>query len=88
MPVEHISGKQFRYTENGFTAHLDYSDHNGIRTITHTVVPAELGGRGIGSQLAHAVLDDARTHHLRVRPQCSFIDHFINKETQYQDLLV
>lgn len=88
MPIEHIQGKQFRLIENHFIAHLDYNDHNGIRTITHTIVPAELSGRGIASQLAHAALDDARIHHLRIRSQCSFIDYFINKTPQYQDLLV
>ncbi|XXQ68627.1 GNAT family N-acetyltransferase [Neisseriaceae bacterium B1] len=88
MNIQHETGKRFTYTENGITAHLDYSDHNGIRTITHTIVPTELGGRGIGTQLARAALDDASVQNLRIRSLCSFIDHFVSKETQYQDLLV
>lgn len=79
---------QFTFTENQNTAHLDYHDANGIRTISHTIVPDALGGRGIGTQLARAALDDARENGLRVHSLCPFIDHFVAKNPFYADLLV
>lgn len=88
MSIQHLAGSRFTYTENGFTAYLDYRDHDGIRTISHTEVPAELGGRGIATQLARAALDDARANNLRICSRCTFIDRFVIKEAQYQDLLV
>jgi uncharacterized protein len=44
-------------------------------------------GRGFGSRLAGAVLDDARRQQLDVVPLCPFIAHFIEENPQYEDLV-
>jgi uncharacterized protein len=56
-------------------------------TFTHTEVPEELEGRGIASQLARFVLDDARTRGLAVIPLCPFINAYIRRHPEYQDLV-
>jgi predicted GNAT family acetyltransferase len=68
-----------------------YSEYRaaGNRIIfTHTVVEPAFGGRGIGSQLAAAALDDVRSRGLTVTPKCPFIAAYIKRHPAYADLVV
>lgn len=68
-------------------AELDYTLNGGVITFTHTGVPAELEGRGLGSKLARAGLDYARVHGLKVVSTCWFINGYLDRNLEYQDLL-
>lgn len=68
-------------------AELDYILRGGVITFTHTGVPAELEGRGIGSKLARAGLDYARANSLKVVSTCWFINGYLDRNLEYQDLL-
>jgi predicted GNAT family acetyltransferase len=66
---------------------VEYRLAPGVITFIHTeVLPGSEGG-GVGSRLARAVLDDARTRGLRVRPWCPFIAAYIRRHPEYGDLL-
>ncbi len=78
---------QFEMIVEGFTALAAYRLKPGVITFTHTEVPKELGGRGIGSQLAKGALDQVRARGLKVVPLCPFIKAYIEKNAEYQDLL-
>jgi uncharacterized protein len=56
-------------------------------TFTHTVIDDAYEGQGLGSRLARAALDDARSRGLRVVARCSFIAGWIEKHPDYADLL-
>ena len=56
-------------------------------TFIHTEIAPEFEGRGLGSRLAVAALDDVRRRGLRVVPRCPFIARFIAGHAEYQDLL-
>ncbi len=72
---------------DGFTAFADYTLNGRVVTFPHTVVPPQLEGRGIGSQLARAALDDARSRDLSVVPSCPFFRGFIERHREYEDLV-
>jgi predicted GNAT family acetyltransferase len=55
--------------------------------LVHTEVPEALSGRGIGSAIARAVLDDARAHGRRVVPECKFIASYISRHPEYAGLV-
>ncbi len=78
---------RFEIHIDNYTAVLDYSLHGSTMLMTHTVVPSELGGRGLGGLLAQAGLDYAREKGYKVEPLCSFVAAYIRKNPQYQDLL-
>ncbi len=78
---------RFETTVEGHTAVLDYILQGKQFIIPHTEVPEEIGGRGIGSLLARAALDHARTQGLVVVPACPFIADYLRKHPEYQDLL-
>ena len=55
-------------------AEIDYiKSNNGEIYLVHTEVPASLGGKGVGSQLAEKVLSDIERQGLRLVPLCPFV---------------
>jgi predicted GNAT family acetyltransferase len=65
---------------------LDYTLADHVMTITHTGVPAEVGGRGIASALVQAAMDAARAERWKVVPACSYASAWIKRHPEYQDL--
>jgi hypothetical protein len=63
---------RFATTVDGHEAELDYVREGDVLVITHTGVPAAIGGRGIAGALVQAAVDFARRNGLRVRPACSY----------------
>jgi predicted GNAT family acetyltransferase len=57
---------RFELDADGRTATAYYQLSPGVITFTHTEVPQELSGQGIGSALARGALDAARAERLRV----------------------
>lgn len=45
-----------------------------VRVADHTLVPAELEGRGIAAALVDALVADARAQGFRIVPQCSYVE--------------
>jgi predicted GNAT family acetyltransferase len=84
---DNTAGSRFELKVDGHTAFAEYKLAPGVITFTHTVVPPELGGRGIGSIIAKAVLGSARARHLKVVPKCEFIAGYIAKHPEFQDLV-
>jgi predicted GNAT family acetyltransferase len=73
--------------EEGGTAFVTYLLEGETITFTHTIVPEEMEGRGVGSTLVRGALDDARERGLKVVPNCSFVRNFIDRHEDYQALL-
>jgi predicted GNAT family acetyltransferase len=69
------------------TAVANYQLRGNSIVFTHTEVPDELEGQGIGTSLARAALDDARKRDLVVVPLCPFIREFIETNPDYKDLV-
>ena len=78
---------RFELDLDGFTAFSEYQRADGVLTITHTEVPKQLNGRGIGSTLVRGLLDIARAQGMKVRPLCPFVKAYIDRHPDYADLL-
>jgi predicted GNAT family acetyltransferase len=78
---------RFELDAEGHAAVAYYRLSPGVITFTHTEVPAELSGRGVGSALARGALDQVRAQGLKVVAQCPFVAGFIKKHPEYGDLL-
>jgi predicted GNAT family acetyltransferase len=78
---------RFATTVDGVQAHLDYELAAGTMTITHTIVPPEIGGRGIAGQLVEAAFAAARAQGWKVSAQCSYAAAWAQKHPDVQDLL-
>ena len=78
---------RFELDTDGHIAFSEYKRGDGLLTIMHTEVPKELGGRGMGSTLMKGVLDTARVQGLKVQPLCPFAKAYIERHSEYADLL-
>jgi predicted GNAT family acetyltransferase len=63
-----------------------YRRRDGRIAFTHTEVDESCEGRGFGSRLAAAALDDARRQGLKVVALCPFIARFVERHPEYQEL--
>ncbi|MGQ2910735.1 GNAT family N-acetyltransferase [Aeromicrobium sp.] len=65
---------------------VEYQRTDELVVITHTEVPRENEGRGIGSLLARGILDDTRARGARALVTCPFVLAWIGRHPDYQDL--
>jgi uncharacterized protein len=84
---QNTDDNRFELDINGAVAAAYYELAPGVITFTHTEVPAELNGRGIGSKLIKGALDAVRTQGLKVIAKCPFVHAYIEKHPEYADLL-
>ena len=87
--TDNADGRRYELTIDGEVAgYVEDHDHGRRRSMLHTVVEPAYEGQGLGSQLARAVLDDARQRGLDVLPHCPFIRSFIARHRdEYVDLV-
>ena len=78
---------RFEVTMDGSTAHLEYRLVSNLISLIHTEVPEALEGRGIGAALAKAGLEYAREHGIQVVPLCPFVQSYLKRHPEYQDLV-
>lgn len=57
----------------------EYHDSAGVREFPHTVVASEFGGRGLAGRLVSEALRVTSDEGLSVRPSCSFVARYIEK---------
>jgi predicted GNAT family acetyltransferase len=82
------SKSRFELEIGDYVAFVDYAMRSeGAIALLHTEVPKELGGRGVGSILAKAVLENVRSHGLKVEPHCEFLAGYIKKHPEFASLV-
>lgn len=57
-----------------------------VRAAEHTLVPPEIGGRGVAARLVEALVDDAREQGFTIDPVCSYIDAAFRRNPDWADL--
>ena len=78
--------RRFNTVVDGVTGHVEYELAGDVMTLTHTIVPPAIGGRGLAGALVKAALDHARTEGWKVVPQCSYADSWMRRHPDYEDL--
>lgn len=78
---------RFEVEVEGHTAIAEYKLGDGVITFTHTLVPEQLSGRGIGKALVLAGLAAARERGLKVKPVCDFFAGYMKTHPEQHDLL-
>lgn len=87
-PVEHRPERNaFEIDLGGKRAVLEYRRRGESIVFTHTGVPSEFEGRGIGGRLAKAAMEWARAEKATVVPACSFIHVYIKRHPEYADMV-
>lgn len=78
---------RFEIELNGDFALIEYSEQNGAIAMTHTEVPPEYEGKGVGSQLVKGALEIVKADNKKVLPYCSFVAAYIERHQEYQSLV-
>lgn len=66
---------------------IDYQETSELVVLTHTEVDPAFEGRGVGSALARAALDDIRERELKALVICPFIIGWLRKHPEHHDVL-
>jgi len=85
--VDNKAQQRFELAVDGHLAVALYKRDGDVITFIHTEVPAELGGRGVGSKLVQGALDQVRSAGQKVVAECPFVKAWIGKYSEYKDLL-
>lgn len=86
MNVTH-NAAQRRYelsVEHGL-AIAAYRAQGQSRIFTHTEVPPEDEGKGIGARVVKAALEDTRRQGFKIVPACSFVVAYVRRHPEFDD---
>ena len=87
-PVRHRpEAHRYELSVGRLTAFTEYRDEDGRRIFYHTFVPPELRRKGLAGAVVRRALNDSRAENRRVRPDCSYVAGFIQKNPEFKVLL-
>lgn len=78
-----------------YRAHIAGSAHIGrltwvrrgdARVAEHTLVPPEIGGRGVAARLVEALVSDARAQGFTIVPACSYVEAAFRRHPEWARL--
>jgi hypothetical protein len=78
---------RFEMASGDAVAFVEYMRAGDRIVLIHTEVPEALSGRGVGSKLVRGTLEAVRTEGLKVVPRCEFVAAYIERHSEYRDLL-
>jgi uncharacterized protein len=81
------SGSRFEATVDGHLCVCQYRMFGRLMMFTHTGVPHALRGRGIAADLVRTALAYAREQGYKVRPDCSYVEAYMQRHPETLDLL-
>lgn len=86
MSVTHNTARS-RYemtTEHGLAV-AEYRQQGDRLVFTHTEVPSEDEGKGLGAKLVRAALEDTHRRGLKIVPACSFVAAYVRRHPEFDD---
>ena len=79
---------RFELDVNGTLAVIEFEKiEPNILDLIHTLVPEELGGKGVGSKLVSGALQYCKDNNLLIIPSCSFVKSYIDKHPEWKELV-
>lgn len=71
-----------------FVGFIGYQREDDIVTLQHTIVNEDFGRRGYARALVTLVLDSLRAEGAKIIPECSYIQDYLQRYPEYQDMVV
>jgi len=78
---------RFETTIDDKTGFIDYKRKDEVIHLTHTEVPKELEGKGIGSALVKHALQATKDEGKKVISHCSFVSGYIERHPELKSYL-
>jgi len=86
--IHDIKNERFVANIEGDEAYAAYSLHDDIMKLYSTFTPPHLRGRGIAEIIIEHVFNYARENNLKVEPACSYVQTFITRRKEFNDLII
>lgn len=80
--------KRFEATVEDQIAFIEYIRTRDKIYLTHTEVPQELSGKGIGKALVKGVLEEVKRLDLELVPLCPFVALYIKRNPEWKSLVM
>ena len=65
---------------------LTWLERGGAKVADHTLVPPEIGNRGVAARLVERMVADARAEGFRIRPLCSYVVAAFRRHPDWADV--
>lgn len=88
MARDNPAQRRYELDVDGYTAASYYRREPGVIVFTHTEVPSEIGGHGVGSELVRQILEIARAEGLKVVAKCPFVSAYMARHPAFNDLVL
>lgn len=85
--TDHPAANRFVMSFPGGEAFAVYRKLDDYLVVSHTEVPAEFRGRGIGERLVEGVFRLARERGQRIVPACGFVADWVRRHPEFHDVL-
>lgn len=79
--------KRYEAEFEGRMVKIDYIATKNRTYLTHTEVPVELEGQGLGTELVEAALEDIESNGKQLVPLCPFVAAYIKENPDWARLL-
>jgi predicted GNAT family acetyltransferase len=86
--IDNPDKPQYEFHLDGENPRLEYIKAKDKIYLTHTEVPAVLSGRGIGSALIRAALEDIERQGLTLVPLCPFVALYLKRNPEWKRLVL
>jgi uncharacterized protein len=85
--IDNKDQQRFEVHQSGATAYLEYRFYKKDIALMHTLVPANLEGKGIASALAHHALEWAKENKMPVMVYCPYVAAYLKRHPEYNDII-
>lgn len=85
---DHATGGEYRAHVPGSDAvgRLTWVDSGGAKVADHTLVPPEIGNRGIAAKLVERMVGDAKAEGFKIQPLCSYVVAAFKRHPEWADV--
>ncbi len=80
---KNLERRRYETEVNGYTAFIEYIKAKNAIYLTHTEVPVQLEGHGVGTAMVKEVLQQVKEEGDKVAPLCPFVAAFIKKNREW-----
>jgi predicted GNAT family acetyltransferase len=81
-------GSRFVLNVGGQKVYVLYREDKGTLDLYSTYTPNQLRGKGLAAKVVKAALEYAKEKRLKVIPNCWYVRKFIEKNSEYADLIL
>jgi len=86
--IDNVEAKQYEFHIDGLIPRIEYIKAQNKIFLTHTEVPIQLEGKGVGTSLVKQVLEDIKKKELTLVPLCPFVALYLKRHPEWRKLVL